>query len=499
MDAKHKILAAVILWIFSGYDLLSAKEYKFPQYIRLSVREVSPSDQMVCKKIVRSIGFHLGSFGRYKLVRRGRTLNRLGVYCQSNGTIKLTFSSYTKTSAVAKPKKILISEVSKTFDPRTQSTKVFSLGILKELIAKLPWSGEVTSIVSVDPPKEKPGEEAKKVKKEELEDFENEKLYGESYSDSIHFVADTSTGYITNDVPDVCLPIEMGLMLPNKSFKKIGEGVITEVNAFDSKIEGYLDLGTFQKIPVYYKFFSSKKHQVKIQNILDKCREKTANDDSAKILLNQKLGKDDYEYVELQSVRQRGGIMYFTYEAANGVKIPTGNAYYVQNEIDIGSYLSLDMKAARHLQTKTWQTPSGYAKSSAAITLAEGFLNSRFEFDKFNLQLGAGLFINKINTPYRNNAETPIYFQSVQKTRPAFSAKWHTYGETFWSDIRASYAPVKGRGYTLLGVDLNINITETWFVGSSLNYLSTDASGFDPSGRMMGFGLHMGFELRRKR
>jgi len=483
------LIGSALLCTLAGQQALFAKEYKFPQYIRLSVREVGPSEKRVCKRIVRSIEFHLGSFGRYKFVRRGRTLNRMNVYCKSNGTVKLAFLTYTKINQKAKPKPILVSEVAKRFDPRTESVKVFSFGLLKELLAGLPWSGEVSNVVTVDP------KESGK-KKDGAADAEE--VLGQSDSESNHVIADTSTGYITNDVPDICMPVEFGVMLPNKSYKKIGEGVFTDVGAFGSRIEGYLDKDKMQKIPLYYKFFTSKKYQVKIQNIINQCRENAATDESVKALPNQKIGVDNYEAVELQNVKQRGGIMYYTYEADNGLKIPGGTLYYVQNEIDVGRYISLDMKAARHLQTKIWTAPSGYEELPAAITIAEGFLNSRFEFDSFNLQFGGGLFISKINTPYRTKEDEPKYFQSGQKTRAAFLAKWHSYGQVFWSDVRASYSPVAGRGYLSVGLDLNINLSETWFAGSSLNYLETGASELDPSGRLMGFGLHMGFDLHRK-
>lgn len=463
--------------------------------------EVKAGSQPSCATLAESLRFHFKSRQRLEISDAGPANHVVTLNCDAQQVDAVwttrVIDGPSKDEVVAASVRLAI-----TGDP-SKNHPSLALALIRELFDALPWDGEINAFIK-----------ARKVKGKS-------ELIGPNAKNSVHTMANAAAGYIQSVSVTNCSPFEIALLkkgADGTTLDVFGEGVFTNVGTFASPAEVYLD----RKVPAgalpVFRLILVADARREVRQLVARCKKTIGegNGQSMSRLVAGDLGKSlSKEVIEINMVTQRAGALFSKMSMTNGARAPFSLIGYVHSRADIGDFLAVDGRAYRSVVSQPYEPSFGSDTPKPEATMAEAFAMFRYAWDDLSVTFGPGLFLSKINAPFRsekdeeaideanadpNDEKEPPTKPSLRSANAmpglALGVRSDFSGFIIDSQISAS-APTK-TSYLSFELAGNYRLTDTWFIGSNVHYtrLTEQPSG-SPGVSLIGVGGHIGFEIRR--
>jgi hypothetical protein len=368
----------------------------------------------------------------------------------------------------------------------TMDTLAFIL--VKQTMAKLPWDGEVTQVVRT-----------KKSKTKFIKTLEKPK--------QAFFTAETSTGFASDAELGQCVPLEVvRYNFVKESVVPVGYGLILKAGKIDGQSEFVTGSSKSNEQRLFYRIIFGTSIPAWLKDSVDSCKEAAQEDREAGL----KYANSDFELtqediIELRRIDQLGALMYGRLFTNNGIRGKTMIGGRVNNHLEIGRWGSVDMRAFRSVYSTPYESKNPLlSKSNPELTIGELYVLARLSVNGWNLELGPGAVIDKLNLSYFNKDEdlTSVAVEpSIRRTtlRSAFQVN----GRYDWRDMffNLRFSKSWSRISPVLSSDLSYGyqMTNTWSIGGGAYYLNLGDTIFgEPGATFVGVWGHLGITLRQK-
>jgi hypothetical protein len=368
----------------------------------------------------------------------------------------------------------------------TSDTLAFIL--VKQTMAELPWDGEVRNVVRT-----------KRSKTKFIKNLEETRR--------AFFTADTSTGFASDAELGQCVPLEVvRYNFAKESVIPVGHGLILragKINGLSELVTGSSKSGEHR---LFYRIIFGTSIPEWLKESVDACKIAAQEDREAGLnYANSDFQLTHEDIIELRRIDQLVALMYGRLFTNNGIRAKTVFGGRVNNHLEIGRWASVDMRAFRSIYSTPYETDNPLLKKSLPeLTLAELYTLARLSVNAWNLEVGPGVVIDKLNLSYFVENEDPtaqLIGASVRRT--TLRAAFQFNGRYDWQDmfVNLRYSKSWSRISPVLSSDISYGyqMTNTWSIGGGAYYLNLGDTIFgEPGAKFFGAWGHLGITLRQK-
>ncbi len=360
--------------------------------------------------------------------------------------------------------------------------------LVKLTMAKLPWDGEVRQV--------------RRSRKSKIKFIKNLVQPKQSY-----FTAVTSTGFASDAELGQCVPLEV--VRYNFSKEKVlpvGYGLMLKTGTITAKAEFVTGSAKSNGHRLFYRIVFGSAVPDWLKESVEACKEAMGEDREAGLKYSNSifdLTREDL--IELRRVDQFGGLVYGRLFTNNGLGVKTIFGGRTGNHLEIGRWGSVDMRAFRSVYATPYQTDNPLLKTAKPeITLAELYTLARLSINSWNLELGPGAIIDKVNLNYFDTKADPNEVVSSSGIRRVtMRAAFQLNGRYDWHDssvnIRASKSWSRISPAISTDLSYNYQMTSTWSIGGGAYYFYLGDTIFgEPGVKFVGTWGHLGISLRQK-
>ncbi len=360
--------------------------------------------------------------------------------------------------------------------------------LVKQTMSKLPWDGEVSQVV--------------RTKKSKIKFIKSNVEAKQSF-----FKAITSTGFASDAELGECVPLEiLRYNFSKETVVPVGFGIILKADKITGRAEFSTSSSRSSAHRLFYRIVFGSSIPSWLKESIEDCKVAAGEDREAGLkYANSEFELTQENLIELRRIDQLGGMLLGRMFTNNGLRVKTILGGRVNNHIEIGRWASVDMRAFRSIYATPYDTSNPLLKkASPELTLAELYVLARLSVNGWNLEIGPGVIIDKVNLNYfpkQEDPTIPVLDSSVRRT--SLRAAMQLNGRYDWDDssfnIRFSKSWSKISPTMSTDLSYSYQMTNTWSIGGGAYYLDLGDTIFgEPGVRFAGAWGHLGITLRQK-